>query len=189
MGFSLSPPSTLLCFFPLCPCLCRFISMTVPVLCLPLSLTFLVSGGHSLGLSLSSPQRPLTQHPVSLGWHRSAGYLGNDCRVSTCDWPGWGPTLGWWADLRGASLVLSPLWGRDILWNVKGTRVCHGGQGSQAGEGIPVLMRTPSCRMRPLEQISKKPRMQAAGGGSYNPNSFHLLIGHCSLNSLYTLVH
>lgn len=97
-------------FLTPCPCLCRFISMTVPVLCLPLSLTFLVSGCHPLGLSLSSPQRPLTQHPVSLGWHRSAGYLGNDCRASTCDWPGWGPTLGWWADLAGGeSCPQSPL--------------------------------------------------------------------------------
>ena len=108
MGSSLSPPFTLIRFFPLCPCLCRFISMTVPVLCLPLSLTFLVSGCHPLGLSLSSPQRPLTQHPVSLGWHRSAGYLGNGCRVSTCDWPGWGPTLGWWADLGVESCPQSP---------------------------------------------------------------------------------
>ena len=36
--------------------------------------------------------------------------------------------------------------------------MCHGEQGSQAGEGILVLMKTLSRRMRPLEQIYKKAR-------------------------------
>ena len=65
----------------------------------------------------------------------------------------------------GASLVLGPFWGRDILWNMKGIKVCHGEQGSQAGEGILVLMKTLSRRMRPLEQIYKKAHKQLGGVG------------------------
>ena len=106
---SSSSPSTLLRFLPLGPCLCRFVSMTVLVLCPPLSLTLLLSGFHPQVCLCAPPRHPLAQHPVSLGWHRSARYLGNRCRVSTCDWPGWGPTLGWWADLGGESCPWSLL--------------------------------------------------------------------------------
>lgn len=52
-------------------------------------------------LSVPRPQLPLAQHPSSLGWHRSSGYLGNHCRANTCNWPGRGLTLGWWADFLG----------------------------------------------------------------------------------------
>lgn len=61
------------------------------------------------------PQPPLSQHPVSLSWHRSAGYLGNQHRVNMCDWSGWELTLGWWADFRGDSLLSAVSFGGGII--------------------------------------------------------------------------
>ena len=91
----------------------------------PLSLTLLLLGCHPRVCLCAPPRRPFAQHPVSLGWHRNAGYLGNHCGVSPCDWLGWGPTLGWWADLGGESCPWSPYGegysleherNRSVLW-------------------------------------------------------------------------
>ena len=64
---------------PACP-------TTVPV---ALSLSLKVSSQIFL-----SSQLLLSQHPVSLSWYRSAGYLGNHHSGNTCDWSDWGLTLG-----------------------------------------------------------------------------------------------
>lgn len=82
------------------------VSATVSVLCPP-SLTLALHVCHSLGLSVF-PLVPLSPSTQSLCWHRSTGYLGNHCRVITCDWPGWGLTLGWQADFWGASCPQFP---------------------------------------------------------------------------------
>lgn len=139
--FFLLPPFSV--SLPAYPRPSHFLSTTVPGLCSPLSLLGCHPSTPPKAFSVSSPQHPLAQHPVSLGWHRSAGYLGNHCRVSTCDWPGWGPTLGWWADLGSDSCPRSPLGEGHSLKHRKKERGCRGEQGSQAGGGgIPVLRRT-----------------------------------------------
>lgn len=64
--FPFISPSILLCFFTLWPCLCHFVSATVPFLSPPV-LKLTLQGCHSLGLSLCLPLgAPFTQHPVSL---------------------------------------------------------------------------------------------------------------------------
>lgn len=79
---------------------------------------------------------------------------------------GWAGARLWvGGQIWGASLVLGPLTGRDILWNMKGIEVCCGGQDFQAGEGILVLIKTLSRRMKPLEQVYKKARKQLGGAG------------------------
>lgn len=88
-------------------CLCYFISVTVSALCPPLSDSGSVSLHPRVPLC-AFPQRPLAQHPISL-LAQSSGYLGNHCRVSTCDWPGRGSTLGWRADFGGDSHPQPPL--------------------------------------------------------------------------------
>lgn len=128
------------------------VSATISVLC-PLSLTLALQVCHSLGLSLSLvPLPPSTQ---SLCWHRSTGYLGNHCRVITCDWPGWGLTLGWQADFGGDSCPQSPL-REGHSSEQEGDLSVHGEQSPLAGEGIPILMRTWNHSMRPQEHIPKK---------------------------------
>lgn len=145
-GISFLPPSTLLHLFLLCRCLCHHLSVPVSLLCPPLCLTLAWWACHSLGLSLCLPLGVPSPSTQSVCWQRSTGYLGNHCRASTCDWPGWGPPLGWQADFWGDSWPQSPLGEGHSLGQ---ECVCHGEQGSLAGEGIPALMRTQTCRIKP----------------------------------------
>lgn len=132
--------STLLHFFPafllvsLClrACLCPLFR--------PLPSPPTVSDPHSVSLHswvplCVFPQRPLAQHPVSL-LAQSTGYLGNHCRVSTCDWPDWGSTLGWRADFGGDSCPQSPL-GEGPLSRTRKEPQCAAMSGaSQLGKGF-----------------------------------------------------
>lgn len=75
------------CFFP------HYVPACVTCFCHHLCLLSPVSDPCSAGLPLSGsfspfPLVPLSPSTQSLCWHRSTRYLGNHCRVITCDWSG-----------------------------------------------------------------------------------------------------